>query len=67
MSWIALVMLGMIAASLVLEKILPLPVKEVAGRAICWTLMAITMAFLSLSTVGLLWVVLVQQILPAVR
>jgi hypothetical protein len=60
-------MLGLIAASLVLEKVLPMRIKEVAGRGICWGLMAITMTFLSLSTVGLLWVLVVQQVLPSLR
>ena len=54
MGWIMTVMLSLIVASLILERILPLRIKEVAGTAIVWTLMAITMAFLSVSTVALL-------------
>ncbi len=66
MGWIFLVMLSMIVASLILEKILPMRVKEAAGAAICWSLMAVTMAFLGLSTVGLIWVVGTRVVLPAI-
>ena len=53
--WILLVMLGLIGTSVVLEWILPLAVKERLGVVICWGMMFITMSFLTLSTVGLLW------------
>jgi hypothetical protein len=58
-------MVIMIAISLVLEKILPLRLKEFLGRTICWGMMAVTMAFLGLSTVGLLYVISVNVIIPA--
>ncbi len=58
-------MLVMIAASIVLEKVLPIRLKEFLGRTICWGMMAVTMAFLGLSSVGLLYVVTVNVILPA--
>ncbi len=64
MGWIALVMLILIAASLVLEWILPMRLKDAAGAFICWSLMAITMAFLGLSTVGLVYVIGRNVILP---
>ncbi len=65
MGWILTVMLIMIAASVVLEKVLPMRLKEFLGRTICWGMMAVTMAFLGLSSVGLLYVVTVNVILPA--
>ncbi len=65
MGWILTVMLVMIAASVVLEKVLPIRLKEFLGRTICWGMMAVTMAFLGLSSVGLLYVVTVNVILPA--
>jgi hypothetical protein len=46
-------MLAMIAASVVLEWILPSALKQRLGTLICWGLMFITMSFLTLSTVGL--------------
>ncbi len=65
MGWILTVMLVMIAASIVLEKVLPIRLKEFLGRTICWGMMAVTMAFLGLSSIGLLYVVTVNVILPA--
>jgi hypothetical protein len=62
-----MVMLGLIVLSLILEWILPLRAKEAAGRAICWMMMAITMTFLGLSTVGLIFVIGTNVILPALR
>ena len=59
-----MVMLGLIAASLVLEWILPMRLKDRAGAAICWGMMAITMAFLGLSTIGLLFMIGKNVILP---
>jgi hypothetical protein len=46
-------MLAMIAASVVLEWVLPSALKQRLGTLICWGLMFITMSFLTLSTVGL--------------
>ena len=59
-----MVMVGLIVLSLVLEWILPLRLKEAAGRTICWMMMFITMTFLMLSTVGLLFVIGKNVILP---
>jgi hypothetical protein len=56
LGWIAAVMFGLIVASLILEKILPMSVKERAGEAICWGMMAVTMAFLGLSTISLAYI-----------
>jgi hypothetical protein len=44
----------MIAGSIVIEFILPLAVKDRVGTAVCWGMMGVTMAFLILSTIGLL-------------
>ncbi len=60
-----MVMLVMIAGSLVLEKILPMALKEKLGTVICWSMMALTMTFLGLSTLGLLYVIGRNVILPA--
>ncbi len=54
MTWILLMMLGMIVGSIVLERVLPLRVKERLGMAICWMMMAVTMSFLISATIGLL-------------
>jgi hypothetical protein len=59
-------MLGLIIASIVLELILPTSIKERLGVAICWTMMAITMTFLGLSTVGLVAIIGYQVLLPAI-
>jgi hypothetical protein len=64
---IALVMLGMIAGSIVLEIILPISVKQAAGKAICWGMMGVTMTFLGLATVGLVIVFGQNVLLPLVR
>ena len=63
-TWIFLVMLGLFAGSYVLEKILPLGLKERLGLAACWTMMAVTMTFLGLSTVGLLYLSYAKYIEP---
>lgn len=60
------VMLLMIVGSIVLEFILPASIKERLGVAICWTMMAITMTFLGLSTVGLVVIIGYQVVLPAI-
>jgi hypothetical protein len=57
-------MLLMIAASIATEFVLPRAVKDRLGTAICWGMMAITMAFLGLSTVGLLWATFAIYIRP---
>ena len=54
MKFIVLVMLGMIAGSVLVEMVLPQATKDRLGSMICWGMMAITMTFLGLSTVGLL-------------
>ena len=65
MSFIFLVMLGMIVGSIVVELILPQAAKDRLGSAICWGMMAMTMTFLGLATVGLLIATWVQFIKPA--
>jgi hypothetical protein len=64
---VALIMLGMIALSIVLELILPLGIKQALGKAICWTMMGITMTFLGLATVGLVLVFGQNVLLPLLR
>jgi len=59
---VALIMLAMIVGSIILEMVLPLPVKQTVGKAICWGMMGVTMTFLTLATVGL-GVVLVQNVI----
>ena len=54
MTFIFLIMLAMIAGSIVVEFILPQAFKDRAGTAVCWGMMGVTMAFLILSTLGLL-------------
>ncbi len=65
MTWIFVTMLGMILGSIVVERILPQRAKDRMGAAICWGMMAITMTFLVLSTVGLVFSTWVQYIQPA--
>jgi hypothetical protein len=57
-------MLTLIFFSLVLEWILPMRLKDAAGAAICWGLMAITVTFLGLSTLGLVYTVGVNVLWP---
>lgn len=66
MKFIVLVMLGMIAGSVLVEMVLPQATKDRLGSMICWGMMAITMTFLGLSTVGLLIATWVQFIKPAI-
>lgn len=54
MTWIFLMMLGMIGGSIVAERILPQRTKDRMGAMICWGMMAITMTFLGLSAIGLI-------------
>ncbi len=60
--WIIFVMLGMIGGSIVVELILPMSIKERLGAMICWAMMAVTMTFLGLSTVALIYVIATQAI-----
>ena len=55
MSWIFMVMLGLIAGSIVIEMILPQAIKDRMGAALCWGMMAVTMTFLGMATIGLIW------------
>ncbi len=64
MLWIGLVMLGLIVGSIVADLALPEALKEQLGVMICWGMMAITMSFLSLASLGLLWLLTFQVILP---
>ena len=64
MGWILLVMLGMIGGSIVVELILPHTIKERLGAVICWMMMAVTMTFLGLATVGLVVVLYTQVLQP---
>jgi hypothetical protein len=58
-------MLAMIAASIVLEWVLPSALKQRLGTIICWGLMFITMSFLTLSTVGLVLMFVNRYLLQA--
>ncbi len=64
MSWIFVVMLALIGGSYMVEKVLPFALKERLGVAACWTMMAVTMTFLGLSTVGLLVMSFTKYIAP---
>ncbi len=64
MLWIAGVMLVLIIGSTVADLALPEALKERLGVMICWAMMAITMTFLSLASLGLLWLLAFQVILP---
>lgn len=54
MKFVFLAMLVMIAGSIALEAVIPKPLKDRLGTAICWVMMAVTMTFLGVSTIGLL-------------
>jgi hypothetical protein len=56
-TWIFLMMLGMIIGSIIIELVLPMRVKERLGAIICWGMMAVTMTFIALSTVGLIYII----------
>lgn len=56
MKFIFLMMLAMIVGSIVVELVLPARVKQALGNAICWMMMAVTMASLSAATLLLIWV-----------
>jgi hypothetical protein len=64
MQFVLLAMLVMIASSIAVEMVLPQAVKDRLGTAICWGMMAITMTFLGLSTVGLLYATFAIYIRP---
>lgn len=64
MQFVLLAMLAMIAASIAFEMVLPQAVKDRLGSAICWGMMAITMTFLGLSTLGLLYATFAIYIRP---
>ena len=64
MTWIFMVMLGMILGSIIVEQILPQRTKDKLGALICWSMMAITMSFLGLSAVGLVIFTVRDMILP---
>ena len=64
MTWIFLMMLGMIVGSIIIERILPQQTKDRLGAVICWCMMALTMSFLTLSAVGLIFVTVTNYVLP---
>ena len=64
MTWILLVMLGMIAGSIMVEFILPQKTKDLLGTVICSIMMFVTMAFLALSAGGLVWVTATRFVIP---
>ncbi len=64
MTWIFLMMLGMIIGSIIIERILPQPTKDRLGAAICWCMMALTMSFLTLSAFGLIYITVTEYLLP---
>ena len=64
MQFVLYAMLVMIAASIATELVLPKALKDRLGTAICWGMMAITMAFLGLSTAGLLYATFALYIRP---
>ncbi len=66
MTWIFLMMLGMIGGSIVVELVLPMRIKQAMGNAICWMMMATAMTSLGLCTAGLLWVAWSNYIQPLV-
>ena len=58
-------MLLMIAASIAVELVLPMAIKQRLGGIICWLLMAVTMSSLGLCTIGLLVATWINYIQPA--
>ena len=66
MTFIFLIMLAMIAGSIVVEFILPQAFKDRAGTLVCWGMMGVTMAFLILSTIGLIWATYIRFIAQSV-
>jgi hypothetical protein len=66
MRFVFLVMVILILGGLLLERILPRGLKDRLGAAICWGMMAITMGFLGASTLGLLAVLWIYYLQPAI-
>ena len=64
MGFVFLAMLAMIGVSILLELILPTRAKQRLGTLICWIMMFVTMACLSLAALGLVWVTTQNFILP---
>jgi len=64
MQFVLVAMLIMIAGSIALEALLPRPLKDRLGTAICWGMMAITMTFLGISTAGLVYATFALFIRP---
>jgi hypothetical protein len=65
MQFVFLVMALTIVAGLLIERILPQPLKDRLGAMICWAMMAVTMTFLGLATLALIWVLWANLIQPA--
>lgn len=65
MAFVFLFMLAMIVGSIVVEMILPQALKDRLGALVCWSLMAVTMTFLMLSTIGLLVATWYRYIAPS--
>lgn len=65
MGFIFLFMLALIAGSIVVELILPQDIKNRIGTLVCWGMMGVTMAFLILSTLGLLVATWYRYIQPS--
>ena len=64
MTFIVTMMLGLIVASIIAELILPTALKSRLGTVITWGMMAITMTFLGLSTLGLIYVAWTNILAP---
>jgi hypothetical protein len=64
MTFIVIAMLTLIILSIILELILPTGLKRVLGTGICWGMMAITMTFLGLSTLALIYVAWTNILAP---
>jgi len=64
-AFIFLVMLAMIVGSIVVELVLPQGFKDRLGTLICWGMMSITMTFLGLSTIGLIYFTWLRYLKPA--
>lgn len=64
MTFIVIAMLTLIVGSIILELILPAGLKRVLGTSITWAMMAITMTFLGLSTLGLIYVAWTNILAP---
>ena len=65
-TWIFLMMLGMIGGSIAVELILPERLKQTLGNAICWMMMAVTMTSLGIATIALLVVTWLNFIQPMI-